>query len=287
MKIYDASGFSAKLTGSFSGSFKGNGSGLTGVLHNAGEIASEISGSVTELSASIATRFDGLTTNYTELDNIPSGIISSSAQFNALSNTSASFATTSSYAVTSLTASFALNADGNGFPFSGSADITGSLYVSGGTISGSFVGDGSQLTNINIVTQSLVEETFAVTGSHTVRHNFDTKNVITQVFDSNDFVISPSSIQTVDNNTVKVDFSTSESGRVVVVKGGHVVTALQSTNSSSYSETAVTSSNANLATLVHNNYLLSGSLNFWSGPKQVYDSISGSADPNTIYFVKE
>lgn len=47
------------------------------------------------------------------------------------------------------TASYALNAGaGAGFPYSGSAVITGSLYVTGSTISGSFVGDGSGLTNI-------------------------------------------------------------------------------------------------------------------------------------------
>jgi len=294
MKIYDASGFSSKLTGSFSGSFKGDGTNITGVVHNSGEIASEISGSFNELSESIATRFDGLTSDYTELTNIPSGILSSSAQFNALSNTSASYATT---------ASFALNAGaGSGFPFSGSAVITGSLFVSGSTVSGSFKGDGSQLTNVNlnIITASTVSDTFtnapshsvyhyfgtkdvhisvfegdtvlipssvttpnvnqvdlvfnskitgravvskgghlvsaslaetttivdnfSVTGSHTTAHNFNTKNVIVQVYDNNDRMISPSEVETTDLNHVKVTFSTSETGRVVVAKGGHYVT---------------------------------------------------------------
>lgn len=50
---------------------------------------------------------------------------------------SSSYATTASYALTT--------AAGAGFPFSGSALITGSLYVSGGFVSGSFVGDGSGL----------------------------------------------------------------------------------------------------------------------------------------------
>lgn len=290
MKIYDASGFDSSLTGSFSGSFTGDGSNITGVLHNSGEIASEISGSFDELSGSIATRFDGLTSDYTELTNIPSGILSSSAQFNTLSNTSASYATT---------ASFALSAGaGAGFPFSGSAVITGSLYVSGGF----YTGDGSQLTNINlnIITASTVSDTFtnapshsvyhyfgtkdvhisvfegdtvlipasittpnvnqvdlvfnskitgravvskgghlvssslaetttvvddfSVTGSHTTAHNFNTKNVIVQVYDNNDRMISPSEVETIDLNHVKVTFSTSETGRVVVAKGGHYVT---------------------------------------------------------------
>ena len=53
MKIYDASGFSSKLTGSFSGSFKGDGTNITGVVHNSGEIASEISGSFEAQSANL------------------------------------------------------------------------------------------------------------------------------------------------------------------------------------------------------------------------------------------
>lgn len=314
MKIYDASGFSSKLTGSFSGSFKGDGTNITGVVHNSGEIASEISGSFNELSESIATRFDGLTSDYTELTNIPSGILSSSAQFNALSNTSASYATT---------ASFALSAGaGAGFPFSGSAVITGSLYVSGGF----YTGDGSQLTNVNfnIITASTVSDTFtnapshsvyhyfgtkdvhisvfegdtvlipssvttpnvnqvdlvfnskitgravvskgghlvsaslaetttvvdnfSVTGSHTTAHNFNTKNVIVQVYDNNDRMISPSEVETIDLNHVKVTFSTSETGRVVVAKGGHYVTGtavnVQSATSASYAATATTASHA-------------------------------------------
>jgi hypothetical protein len=58
----------------------------------------------------------------------------------------ADFATSSSYA---LTASYALNVDDSAaFPFTGSAKISGSLQVLAGTISGSFVGDGSGLTGL-------------------------------------------------------------------------------------------------------------------------------------------
>tara|TARA_R110000803_G_scaffold4489_1_gene15085 strand:- start:2741 stop:3607 length:867 start_codon:yes stop_codon:yes gene_type:complete len=288
MKIYDAIGFNSNLTGSFTGSFTGDGSGITGVtaagtISSSIQIGSDISGSVSQLSASIATRFGTLTTDYTGLNNIPQGILSSSNQINALSNTSASYSTTSSFALTTPSI----------FPFTGAATIngtttiTGSLIVSGAAVTGSFVGDGSGLTNVGIVTASLVSETFSVTGSYTVRHNFGTKNVLTQVFDTNDFVITPSEIKTVNDNQVKISFSTSESGRVVVVKGGHLVTATQNTVSSSYAATAATSSRSVLSDTIHNNYLLSGSLKLWSGPKQVHDSISGSPDPNTIYFVKE
>lgn len=270
MKIYDAIGFNSNLTGSFTGSFTGDGTYLTGVsaagtISSSAQIASEISGSFTLTSASFATTIGNLTSDYTQLTNIPGGIISSSKQFPS------NIVSSSKQLPSNLVSSSA------------------QLSEFSGSFSGSFEGDGSGLTgiNLNVVTQSLVTDTFSVTGSHTVRHNFGTKNIITQVYDTNDFVITPSNIQTADNDTVKISFSTSESGRAVVAKGGHVVTALQNTNSSSYAATSTSASNASKAVTVHNNYLLSGSLSFWSGPKQVYDSFSGSADANTVYFVKE
>ena len=303
MKIYDASGFDSKLTGSFTGSFTGDGTNLTGVLHNSGEIASDISGSVTSLSASIATRFDGLTSDYTELTNIPSGIISSSNQFNALSNTSASFSTTASYA---------LNAGGGaGFPFVGQADITGSLYVSGGNISGSFKGDGSQLTNLNfhIVSSSIIEDSFTSAPSHSVSHNFGTKNVHISVYEG-DTVFIPNSIVTTDNNTVDVVFGSIITGRIVVSKGGHIVSGstdfnniintptLVSSSTFPYTGSAILSGSLTVtgslvvtgtafvtSSKVYNNNTSSGSISFWQGSQTEYDAISSSADPNTVYFV--
>jgi len=61
-----------------------------------------------------------------------------------------------------------------------------------------------------------------VTGSFTnvtssvVTHNFGTKAVIVQVYDTNDFVMNPSSIQANTENQVTVTFSTPESGIIVV-----------------------------------------------------------------------
>ena len=80
MRIDNPIGINAALTGSFSGSFFGNGSGLTNVaasnveyanvlnkptlLSGSAQIASQISGSFTAVSASIATRFDNLGTGF-------------------------------------------------------------------------------------------------------------------------------------------------------------------------------------------------------------------------------
>ena len=61
-----------------------------------------------------------------------------------------------------------------------------------------------------------------VTGSFTnvtssiVTHNFNTKAIIVQVYDGDDFVIQPSSIKANSVNQVTVTFSSPESGIIVV-----------------------------------------------------------------------
>jgi hypothetical protein len=67
--------------------------------------------------------------------------------------TASNFLGTASNAISSsfaITASYALNASGgSGFPFSGSAVITGSLNVTQGVTASYFAGDGRYITNIN------------------------------------------------------------------------------------------------------------------------------------------
>jgi hypothetical protein len=167
--------------------FSGDGASITGVVHNAGEIASEISGSFTALSSSIATRFDGLTSDYTELTNIPAGIISSSAQVEStLSNNSVDFGT-------------------------------------GTVTANSFVGDGSNLTNITVDQSATVISTFSEETSVAVTHNFGTKNVLATVYNSSDEQIIPGSVTTTNDNVVTITFDVATSGRVIVGKGGHIV----------------------------------------------------------------
>jgi hypothetical protein len=92
-----------------------------------------------------------------------------------------------------------------------------------GSFSGSFQGDGSDLTGLSVDQVATVTDTFTNATSKTVTHNFGTKNVIVSVYDDNDGYFLPSSIITTDTNTVTVTFASTESGRVVVAKGGHVV----------------------------------------------------------------
>ncbi len=92
-----------------------------------------------------------------------------------------------------------------------------------GSFSGSFQGDGSDLTGLSVDQVATVTDTFTNATSKTVTHNFGTKNVIVSVYDDNDGYFLPSSIITTNTNTVTVTFASTESGRVVVAKGGHVV----------------------------------------------------------------
>jgi hypothetical protein len=94
-----------------------------------------------------------------------------------------------------------------------------------GSFSGSFQGDGSGLVNVTteITEVSTVSDTFTNATSKVVTHNFGTKNVIVTVYGNDDSYFIPNSIVTTDTNTVTVTFASTESGRVVVAKGGHIV----------------------------------------------------------------
>ena len=214
MKIYDATGFDSNLTGSFSGSFigdfTGDGQNVTGVISASYAVSS--SHAVTAVSASYAA-------------NVP---------------LTASYAVTASHAVRALTSSYALNADGGGFPFSGSSNnpavITGSMFISGGLVdftdasvisgslfSGSFVGDGTGLTGITVDEVTTFTDNYINATTASIVHNLGTKNVFVDVYDENDTIVSPTSITTTNNNLVTVLFPTASTGRVVVAKAGHIV----------------------------------------------------------------
>ena len=190
-------------------SFTGGGANITGVVHNSGEIASDISGSFTALSGSIASRFEALSTSYTDLTNIPGGIISSSQQID----------------------SSLFNIDGL---HSGSSQVVSSLNnqdVDFGTghitaVSGSFTkvsGDGSALTNLTVDQAATIASTFSNQTSVAVTHNFDSKNVAVTVYNSSDELILPASVTLTSNDIATVTFDSSTSGRIVVAKGGHIV----------------------------------------------------------------
>jgi len=103
--------------------------------------------------------------------------------------------------------------------------ITATNSITASAFTGSFVGDGSGLTNVTatITEEATVAQTFTSANTASVSHNFGTKNVIVTVYDNNDDQFIPSRINTPDVNTAVVYMDPSTTGRVVVAKGGHLV----------------------------------------------------------------
>lgn len=112
---------------------------------------------------------------------------------------------------------------------SGSTQIVESLVSQsvdlgdGGISASYFSGDGSGLTNLDISQVATVAATFTNEVSLQVSHNFDSRNVNVAVYDENNYLILPASVQLDSLDTVTVTFDAQTSGTVVVSKGGHVV----------------------------------------------------------------
>ena len=113
--------------------------------------------------------------------------------------------------------------DIDGAYLSGSLQATGG--ITGSAFTGSFTGDGSGLSNVSatVTEQVTVIDTFTSVTSSTVTHTFDTKNVIVQVYDNSDNLVIPQSITTSTTSSVDIVFDSITSGRVIVAKGGHIV----------------------------------------------------------------
>jgi len=119
--------------------------------------------------------------------------------------------------------------------------------VTASAFTGSFTGDGSGLTNVTIAEVATVSDTFTSVTSSTVTHNFGTKNVIVQVFDNSDNIIIPQSITTSTTSSVDIVLDSETTGRVVVAKGGHIISGSVDFNSLSNAP-ALLSSSAQIAT---------------------------------------
>jgi hypothetical protein len=75
--------------------------------------------------------------------------------------------------------------------------------------------------------------------SVTSSHNFETKNINVTVYDDNDEVLLPETIRTLDINNVGIDFATSTTGRIIITKGGHIVSgSIENATSASFAATA-------------------------------------------------
>ena len=96
-------------------------------------------------------------------------------------------------------------------------------YTYSGSFSGSFVGDGSGITGLQVDQVATLTASFSDQSTINVSHNFDTYNVIVSTYDSSYNQLIPQTVSLTDTNTVQVVLSANHSGHVVVAKGGHVV----------------------------------------------------------------
>jgi len=166
-----------------------------GVISGSSQVVIGDTDGFTSFSSSVADTFDGLTSNYDELVGIPSGIVSGSSQ---------------------LTSSF----DTRYLNVSGEGNISGSFT---GSFVGSFSGDGSNITNITVDAAATVDETFTNQSTVTVTHNFNSRNIIVVVYDTQNNQILPQNVNTSNLDQVVITLSGAQSGTVVVAKGGHII----------------------------------------------------------------
>ena len=106
---------------------------------------------------------------------------------------------------------------------SGSSAELSNINVTNAVTASGYSGDGSGLSNLTIAQVATVTDTFTAQTTVATTHNFDTKNVQVQVYNDSDQLIIPATVTTTDADTVTTTFDSSTSGRVVVAKGGHIV----------------------------------------------------------------
>jgi hypothetical protein len=186
---------SVSATGSFTGSFIGDGSQLTGIA-----TSFVISGSDGN-NDSIALKTEAL---------IVSGVVNETDVTIDSANNTLIIGLTDDVTITNrLSAANVGNIDG-------STDFTGSF-------SGDFTGDGSGLTNVTIANATTYTADFTNTTQFVANHTLATENVIVAVYDEGKNVIIPQNIQVTSDSQVVIDFSVNTTGYIVIAKAGHVV----------------------------------------------------------------
>ena len=183
-----------QASGSFTGSFQGDGSQLTGVaaagtISSSAQIAALGFDNYQSWNATADNAVSLGVSRFTTLDFEGGDGISTEARNPGNLYVTFTLDTGSTHFTDAVSAISGESGTGTGFPFSGSADITGSLFVSGGSISGSFVGDGSRLTGVTpdgyqLITAVISEGKFRLDGalaptltlSRGLKYRFDTSD---------------------------------------------------------------------------------------------------------------
>ena len=169
------------------GSFTGDGSGLSGItVSEAATVSEEVSNVTTTV---VVHNFGSYNVIITAYDDNRRQVIPQSVTLTDLNTATVTFCDT----------------------------FTGTLVVG----KGGHIVSGTIATEI--VEEATVVDTFTDVSTYTVTHNFDSKNIIVSVYNNEDAQIIPKSVVTTTNNTVTVTFCEDTSGRVIVAKGGHIV----------------------------------------------------------------
>ena len=118
--------------------------------------------------------------------------------------------------------------------------IAGNINIDGSITASYFSGDGSQLTNITVDQAATVQKAFSKSSTWVINHNFNTRNAIAQVFDTDGYQVIPQTLRHTNSNTVTITFESPRSGYAVVARGGHIVSGSIAANSVEGLDTAIT-----------------------------------------------
>jgi len=110
-----------------------------------------------------------------------------------------------------------------------------------GSFSGSYIGNGSGLTNLDVAQVASIKNDFTSQTSVNVDHNFDSRNVNVAVYNDSNVQILPASVTLSTVNRAVVTFDSSTSGYIVVSKGGHIVSGSVSADNISGLDTKLVS----------------------------------------------
>ena len=164
-----------------------NGNGYIKELKiNATSLSSSLNNRMDTITGSITTLSSSLTTTINNVSNSVDSLNTFTSSVVLTSQTSSMTVLSASYA---LTAAFALNAGAGG-------------------------GGGSAIGSYSSLTQTIPATTWSFT------HNIGQQYPIFQVFDNDGFVVIPSQIRAIDENTAEIIFPSAQSGIVVASLGG-------------------------------------------------------------------
>ena len=200
-----------------------------GALSSSAQIAADVSGSFVSASTALGTRIDNITSTITlsadsgTNDTYTTGETLTFEGDNSITTTVSDNKISISIADDVVSGSAQLAADISGSLSAAAIVDLGAGIVSGSAFSGSFEGNGSNLTNISVSQTATVKSDFTNQTSVNLDHNFDSRNVNVVVYNDSNVQIIPSSVTLSTTNRAVVTFDSSTSGYIVAARGGHIV----------------------------------------------------------------